>query len=53
MPDAYRIMGKCTHGINRGLQTPYEGINQKNLKIWADVADKICFGHTKKFGNGS
>ena len=23
-----------------------EGINQRNLKIWADVADKICFGRT-------
>ena len=28
------------------LRTPIEGINQINLKIWADVADKICFGHT-------
>ena len=25
----------------QGLQTPNEGINQRNLKIWADVADKI------------
>ena len=23
-----------------------EGLNQRNLKIWADVADKICFGCT-------
>ena len=30
----------CEHG----LRTPSEGINQENLKIWADVADKICFG---------
>ena len=29
-----------------GLQTPNEGINQRYLKNWADVADKICFGHT-------
>ena len=29
-----------------GLRTPNEGINQRNLKIWADVADKICFGRT-------
>jgi hypothetical protein len=29
-----------------GLQTPSEGKNQRNLKIWADVADKICFGRT-------
>ena len=39
-----------TYGIrpsfNHGLRTPNEGINQKNLKIWADVADKICFGRT-------
>ena len=24
-----------------GLRTPNEGVNQRNLKIWADVADKI------------
>ena len=29
-----------------GLRTPNEGINQRNLKIWATVADKICFGRT-------
>ena len=28
-----------------------EGINQINLKIWADVADKICFGR-KNLGVG-
>ena len=33
-------------GRNHGLRTPNEGINQRNLKIWADVADKICFGRT-------
>ena len=27
---------------------PNEGINQKYLKNWADVADKICFGRTSK-----
>ena len=32
--------------ILHGLRTPNEGINQRNLKIWADVADKICFGRT-------
>ena len=26
-----------------GLRTPNEGINQRNLKFWANVADKICF----------
>ena len=33
----------CLHG-SHGLRTPNEGINQRNLKIWAVVADKICFG---------
>ena len=37
-----------------GLRTPNEGINQRyNLKNWADVTDKICFGRTEKFGSGS
>ena len=36
-----------------GLRTPNEGINQIYLKIWAAVADKICFGRTYKFGSGS
>ena len=30
-----------------------KGINERNLKIWADVADKICFSRTIKFGSGS
>ena len=30
--------------MNHGLRTPNEGMNQRNLKFWADVADKICFG---------
>ena len=34
--------------LNHGLRTPSEGKNQRNLKIWADVADKICFGRTFK-----
>ena len=33
-----------------GLRTPNEGINQRYLKNWADVADKICFGRTLNFG---
>ena len=33
-------------GWDHGLRTPNEGINQRNLKIWANVADKICLGHT-------
>ena len=36
-----------------GLRTPNEGINQRYLKNWADVADKICCRHTLKFGSGS
>ena len=35
-----------------GLRTPNEGINQRNLKFWADVADKICYGRIYKFGIG-
>ena len=43
----------CTaHQHYHGLRTPNEGINQRYLKNWADVADKICFGRTKKFGIG-
>ena len=34
------------NGFGHGLCTPNEGINQRNLKIWADVANKICFGCT-------
>ena len=37
---------QALHVHNHGLRTPNEGINQRNLKIWADVADKICFGRT-------
>ena len=31
-----------------GLWTPNEGINQRYLKNWACVADKICFGRAVK-----
>ena len=34
------------HTLTHGLRTPNEGINQRYLKIWADVADKICCRHT-------
>ena len=37
---------ETTHDFNHGLRTPNEGINQRNLKNLADVADKICFGRT-------
>ena len=30
--------------LNHGLRTPDEGINQRNLKIWADVAEMVfCY----------
>ena len=32
--------------VSYGLWTPNEGINQRYMKIWANVADKICFGRT-------
>ena len=35
-----------TIGVNHGLRRPSGGINQRKLKIWADAADKICFGRT-------
>ena len=30
--------------FTHGLRTSNEGINQRNLKIWTNVADKIYFG---------
>ena len=38
--------------MQHGLRTPNKGINQRYLKNWADVADKLCFGRTEKFGIG-
>ena len=38
--------------LTHGLRTPNEGMNQRNLKLWANVVDKICFGSTYKFGIG-
>ena len=40
-----------SEGMHFGLpmqevRTPNDGIYRRNLKIWADVADKICFGRT-------
>ena len=32
--------------LEHGLRTPNEGRNQRYLKNWADVADKICCRHT-------
>ena len=34
------------YDYDHGLRTRNEGINQRYLKNWADVADKICFGRT-------
>ena len=34
------------HTLDHGLRTPNEGINQRYLKNWADVADNICCRHT-------
>ena len=46
------VFGQTTsHDCYHGLRTPSEGINQRNLKIWANAADKICFGH-KNLGLG-
>ena len=39
---SHQIFGVTEHG----LWAPNEGINKRNLKILADVADKICFGYT-------
>ena len=43
----------CGNVKNHGLRTPNEGINQRYLKNWADVADKICCRRTIQFGSGS
>ena len=40
------------HVWGHRIRTLNQGINQRNLKFWTDVADKICFGHTYKFGIG-
>ena len=40
------------YGSDHGLRTSNEDINQRNLKFWVGVADKICFGRTYKFGIG-
>ena len=39
-----------TYSLGQGLWN--EGIYQRNLKIWGNVADKICFGCTLNFGSG-
>ena len=46
-----RLVLELVHAVH-GLRTPNENMNQRNLIFWADVADKICFSRTKKFGIG-
>ena len=41
-----------TVGQHHGLRTPSEDINQRNLKIWADVADKNASAVPKNLGVG-
>ena len=38
----------CSHK----LRTPNKCIHHRNLKFWANVADKICFGRAYKFRIG-
>ena len=45
-PDLQSEISRLDYDHIHGLRTPNEGINQRNLKIWADVADKTCFGRT-------
>ena len=42
LPPSVLVLYELSHG----LRTPNEGINQRYLKNWAEVADKICFGRT-------
>ena len=46
-------MSFCRVCAMHGVRTPIEDVNQRNLKIWANVADKISFGRTWKFGSRS
>ena len=39
--------------LSTEYRRPKKAKIKKNLKIWADVAYKICFGRTLKFGSGS
>ena len=44
--------GNPWYNTRHGLRTPNEDINQRYLKNWAGVADKICFCRTYKFWIG-
>ena len=45
-------MNLASLALRHRLWTPNEGIHQRYLKNWPDVADKICFGRTIKFKIG-
>ena len=40
------------HSNKHGLRTPNEGMNQRNLKFWAVVADKYASAVPKDLGLG-
>ena len=42
----YNVADLNQNPTAHGLRTPNEGINQRYLKNWAEVADKICFDRT-------
>ena len=49
----YRMQdGQESQTLIQGLRTPNEGINQRYLKNWSDMADKICFFVPKNLGLG-
>ena len=39
----YFFVSSISHRPTHGLRTPNKGINQRYLKNWADVTDKICY----------
>ena len=45
-------MARVVNVPSHGLRTPNEGINQRNLKFWANVTDKICFPVPQNLGLG-
>ena len=44
--NSYKVNIDLYDTFGHGVRTPNEGINQRNLKISADVADEICFGRS-------
>ena len=51
MDDITYMNGMPTFGWDHGLRTPNEGVNRRNLKNWADVADKIMLWPYLKIWN--